>query len=50
MSSGFNSDLLRVARQARGWSQTALSAKSGVSQANLSKMENALVVPTDDAR
>lgn len=49
MSGGFNSDLLRVARQARGWSQTALSKKSGVSQANLSKMENALIVPAEDA-
>ena len=49
MSGGFNADLLRVARQARGWSQTALSAKSGVSQANISKMENELVIPTDDA-
>jgi len=48
MSGEFNADLLRVARQARGWSQTELSRQSGVSQANLSKLENGLIGPTDD--
>lgn len=48
MSRTFNVDLLRVARQARGWSQTELSRQSGVSQANLSKLENGLIGPTDD--
>ena len=48
MSTGFNQDLLRIARQARGWSQTELSRRSGVSQANLSKLENGLIGPTDD--
>lgn len=46
MSGTFNSDLLRIARQARGWSQTELSRQSGVSQANLSKLENGLIGPT----
>ena len=44
----FNQDLLRIARQARGGSQTALSTQSGVSQANLSKLENGLIGPTDE--
>ena len=48
MSSEFNPDLLRIGRQARGWSQTELSRQSGVSQANLSKLENGLIRPTDD--
>ena len=48
MSGAFNADLLRIARQARGWSQTELSRQSGVSQANLSKLENELIGPTDD--
>lgn len=48
MSGAFNADLLRIARQARGWSQTELSRQSGVSQANLSKLENGLIGPTDD--
>lgn len=48
MSGTLNADLLRVARQARGWSQTELSRQSGVSQANLSKLENGLIGPTDD--
>jgi len=48
MSTGFNQDLLRIARQARGWSQSELSKRSGVSQANISKLENGLIGPTDD--
>ena len=48
MSCEFNADLLRVARQARGMSQTELSRQSGVSQANLSKLENGLIGPTED--
>lgn len=40
--------LLRMARQARGWSQAELSRQSGVSQANLSKLENGLIGPTED--
>lgn len=47
MSGRFNAELLRIARQARGWSQTELSRQSGVSQANLSKLENGLISPTD---
>lgn len=48
MSKKFNSDLLRIARQARGWSQAELARQSAVSQANLSKLENDLIGPTDD--
>lgn len=48
MSGALNADLLRIARQARGLSQTELSKQSGVSQANLSKLENGLINPSDD--
>ena len=48
MSKSFNSDLLRIARQARGWSQAELARQSDISQANLSKLENDLIGPTDD--
>ena len=48
MSAEFNAELLRVARQVRGWSQAELSRNSGVSQANLSKLENGLIGPTED--
>ena len=48
MSGEFNPDLLRISRQARGWSQTELSKQSGVSQASLSKLENGLIRPSDD--
>ncbi len=48
MQGDFNTGLLRVARQARGWSQAELSRNSGVSQANLSKLENGLIGPTDE--
>ena len=44
----FNQDLLRIARQARGWSQTELSRRAGISQANLSKLENGLIGPTEE--
>lgn len=43
-----NAGLLRVARQTRGWSQAELSRRSGVSQANLSKLENGLIGPTEE--
>lgn len=45
MNSVFNPDLLKVARQARGLSQSALAEISGVSQTHISKWENALVQP-----
>lgn len=48
MPGEFNSDLLWIARQSRGWSQAELFRQSGVSQALLSKLENGLVGPTDD--
>ena len=48
MSAEFNQDLLRIARQARGWSQTELSRRAGISQANLSKLENGLIGPSDE--
>ena len=49
MSGEFNAGLLRIARQARGMSQEELSRSSGVSQGNISKLENKLIGPTDDA-
>ena len=48
MEKHFNDNLFRVARQARGMSQAELSRRSGVSQANLSKLENGVINPTDD--
>lgn len=48
MQREFNTGLLRMARQARGWSQAELSRQSGVSQANLSKLENGLIGSTED--
>lgn len=48
MSGVFNAELLRIARQARGMSQTALARHSGVSQANVSKLENDLSEATDE--
>ncbi|MBC6436851.1 MAG: XRE family transcriptional regulator [Rhodobacteraceae bacterium] len=48
MSADFSGDLLRIARQAREWSQTGLARHSGVSQANLSKLENGLISPTEN--
>ena len=47
MEKHFNENLFRVARQARGMSQAKLSRLSGVSQANLSKLENGVISPTD---
>ncbi|MEM1105759.1 MAG: ImmA/IrrE family metallo-endopeptidase [Pseudomonadota bacterium] len=44
----FNDSLMRIARQARGWSQTELSRQSGVSQGYLSKLENGMIDPHDD--
>lgn len=48
MSVQFNAQLLRIARQARGRSQCGLAKQSGVSQANLSKLENGLITPNTD--
>lgn len=48
MSSEFNADLLRMARQARGMSQAELSNSSGVSQSNISKLENGLIGSTEE--
>ena len=48
MSVEFNPNLLQIARQVRGYSQSDLAARSGVSQAKLSKLENGLINPTED--
>ncbi len=45
MNTAFNPDLLRIARQARKLTQSALAADSGVSQVNISRWENALLEP-----
>lgn len=48
MPHSFNVGLLRIARQARGWSQSELARVSGVSQAHLSKLENGITPCTDE--
>lgn len=40
--------MMRIARQARGWSQAELSRRSSVSQGYLSKLENSMIEPTED--
>lgn len=45
MSTYFNPDLLRVARQARGLSQAELHTLSGVSQGSISKLESGNAEP-----
>ena len=45
MDHSFNENLMRIARQARGWSQTELSRRSGVSQGYVSKLENGMDEP-----
>ncbi len=47
MSDLFNPELLRVARQVRGWSQDKLSKQANISQVFLSKIENGVKHPTD---
>jgi len=49
MSESFNSDLLQIARQVRGMSQTALSREAKLTQGYLSKLENGLTEPTEEA-
>ncbi|WP_299736041.1 ImmA/IrrE family metallo-endopeptidase [uncultured Roseobacter sp.] len=48
MTATFNQDLLRIARQARGWSQSELSRRAQISQANISKLENGIIGPSED--
>ena len=43
MARQFNGDLLRTARNARGWSQTRLAKEARISQGKLSKLENKLI-------
>jgi len=45
----FNSELMRVARQARCFSQAQLSEESGLSQGNISKIENGISEPPGEA-
>jgi Zn-dependent peptidase ImmA (M78 family)/DNA-binding XRE family transcriptional regulator len=42
----FNGSLLRLAREAIGWSQTELAAQSGVAQGSISKYEKGLQHPS----
>lgn len=44
----FNPDMLRIARQACGLSQQALSKRTKVSQADLSRLENGLLEPNNE--
>lgn len=48
MLSSFNADMLIVARQARGFSQSALARAAGVSQSKISKIENGILPPSED--
>ena len=43
-----NAGLLRIARQALGWSQGEAAAKLGLPQVTLSRYENAVSTPTND--
>ena len=45
MTQGFNPELLRIARQSRGWSQAELSERANVSHSRLSKIEAGLIDP-----
>jgi len=44
---GAKPELLILARESRGFSQSALAAKIGVSQGKLSKVENGQAVASD---
>jgi len=43
----FNREMLTLARESRGLTQTLLAAKLGISQAEISKFENGLRVPSE---
>jgi Zn-dependent peptidase ImmA (M78 family)/transcriptional regulator with XRE-family HTH domain len=43
-----NPEMVTLARQSRGMTQTDLANKAGITQGMLSKIENSLVDPTDD--
>ncbi|MBW2939679.1 helix-turn-helix domain-containing protein [Zhongshania aquimaris] len=47
MQMGINPDLLVVARNWRGLSQTALSSRLGITQGHLSKIENGIIAPDE---
>ncbi len=48
MSSQFNCEMLLLARQVRGVSQSALSKRTGLNQGHLSKLETGLREPSED--
>ena len=48
-SNTFNKNLLIIARQARKMSQASLARKTGLTQGFLSKVENGLTEPSEDA-
>jgi Zn-dependent peptidase ImmA (M78 family) len=48
MSNMFNCEMLQLARQFRGYSQSALSKAMSITQGYLSKIENGLTEPADD--
>lgn len=48
MSNTFNSEMLQLARQFRGFSQSALSKAMNITQGYLSKIENGLIEPADE--
>lgn len=48
MLSNFNADMLIVARQARGFSQSSLARAASMSQSKISKVENGFMPPTEE--
>jgi Zn-dependent peptidase ImmA (M78 family)/transcriptional regulator with XRE-family HTH domain len=44
----FNREMLTLARESRGWTQTDMAERLGIAQATISKIENGLREPTDE--
>ncbi len=45
---GFNREMLIIARESRGYNQTRLAAQIGLTPSLISKFENGVVAPTED--
>ena len=48
MSRFFNHQMLQIARQARGLSQSELAVKLDINHGYMSKLEHGLLIPADD--
>lgn len=44
----FNREMLTLARESRGWTQTEMAERLGIAQATISRIENGLREPTDE--